>query len=148
MNVIFFLDPSDEPRLNSKGKRPRKPRTIYTSYQLRELNRRFERTQYLALPERAELAARLGLTQTQVKIWFQNKRSKVKKLMKNGGERTPDEKPLIQNAATTLWESTLQKNENDACSPTAPGTHDNLPEHWSLSNSTPLDCSSPFQTRH
>jgi len=44
----------------------RKPRTIYSSLQLQELNKRFNQTQYLALPERAELAASLGLTQTQV----------------------------------------------------------------------------------
>ena len=44
----------------------RKPRTIYSSLQLQELNKRFQQTQYLALPERAELAASLGLTQTQV----------------------------------------------------------------------------------
>ncbi|GFO48354.1 homeobox protein dlx-1 [Plakobranchus ocellatus] len=44
----------------------RKPRTIYSSLQLQQLNRRFQRTQYLALPERAELAAALGLTQTQL----------------------------------------------------------------------------------
>ena len=48
------------------GKKMRKPRTIYSSLQLQQLNRRFQRTQYLALPERAELAASLGLTQTQV----------------------------------------------------------------------------------
>lgn len=55
-------------RVNGKGKKMRKPRTIYSSLQLQQLNRRFQRTQYLALPERAELAASLGLTQTQVSL--------------------------------------------------------------------------------
>jgi hypothetical protein len=55
-------------RVNSKGKKMRKPRTIYSSLQIQQLERRFQRTQYLALPERAELAATLGLTQTQVGI--------------------------------------------------------------------------------
>ena len=49
-----------------KKKKMRKPRTIYSSLQLHELNNRFQQTQYLALPERAELANQLGLTQTQV----------------------------------------------------------------------------------
>merc|ERR1711963_1343756 len=71
-------------RVNSKGKKMRKPRTIYSSLQIQQLERRFQRTQYLGLPERAELASNLGLTQTQVKIWFQNRRSKYKKLMKAG----------------------------------------------------------------
>lgn len=65
---FFFADKSqmEELRINGKGKKMRKPRTIYSSLQLQQLNRRFQRTQYLALPERAELAASLGLTQTQV----------------------------------------------------------------------------------
>lgn len=52
--------------INAKGKKTRKPRTIYSSSQLAALNQRFKQAQYLALPERAELAAQLQLTQTQV----------------------------------------------------------------------------------
>lgn len=50
----------------SRDRKTRKPRTIYSSVQLQKLNERFQRTQYLPLPERAELADTLGLSQTQV----------------------------------------------------------------------------------
>lgn len=63
-------EPEAEVRMvNGKPKKVRKPRTIYSSYQLAALQRRFQKAQYLALPERAELAAQLGLTQTQVSLW-------------------------------------------------------------------------------
>lgn len=72
MCVYIYLfavkeEPEPEVRMvNGKPKKIRKPRTIYSSYQLAALQRRFQKAQYLALPERAELAAQLGLTQTQV----------------------------------------------------------------------------------
>lgn len=70
--MFFYLPESEklalslEPSQPSLTRKLRKPRTIYSSLQLQHLNQRFQHTQYLALPERAQLAAQLGLTQTQV----------------------------------------------------------------------------------
>lgn len=69
--------------VNGKPKKIRKPRTIYSSYQLAALQRRFQKAQYLALPERAELAAQLGLTQTQVNCLIRKKTADIFKLIKN-----------------------------------------------------------------
>lgn len=88
---IFIAEESTGPssceanksKISKDTKIRRKPRTIYNSCQLRELNKRFARTQYVGLPERASLASTLGLSQTQIKIWFQNKRSKLKKIIKS-----------------------------------------------------------------
>lgn len=37
----------------------------------------FEQTKYLAGPERARLSYSLGMSEGQVKVWFQNRRTKV-----------------------------------------------------------------------
>jgi len=53
--------------------------TTCVAWQVFELERRFGRQRYLTGPDRAELARALRLTETQVKIWFQNRRYKTKR---------------------------------------------------------------------
>ena len=72
---------SDKPLMHNV-KKLRNPRT-HSSAQIKQLEIRFQRTPYLTLLERAELASALGLTQTQVRNWFQNKRDKNKVLLRN-----------------------------------------------------------------
>ncbi|RVE43264.1 hypothetical protein evm_012094, partial [Chilo suppressalis] len=56
------------------AKKQRKARTAFTDHQLQTLEKSFERQKYLSVQDRMELAAKLGLTDTQVKTWYQNRR--------------------------------------------------------------------------
>ncbi|MEQ2298946.1 hypothetical protein AMECASPLE_010391 [Ameca splendens] len=68
--------PKSSPPLKEKSRRIR---TSFTLEQLQVLERSFQRTHYLSVLERHTIAAALRLSETQVKIWFQNRRTKWKK---------------------------------------------------------------------
>ncbi|CAF0889560.1 unnamed protein product [Rotaria sp. Silwood1] len=64
---------------SDKPSKVRRQRTAFTYEQLVALENKFKQTRYLSVCERLNLALSLSLTETQVKIWFQNRRTKWKK---------------------------------------------------------------------
>lgn len=68
-------------RIKRAEKKPeeKRPRTAFSGDQLSRLKKEFDANNYLNEKRRQELANELGLHEAQIKIWFQNKRAKMKK---------------------------------------------------------------------
>ncbi|KAJ4941757.1 hypothetical protein JOQ06_011631 [Pogonophryne albipinna] len=65
--------------LGEMSGRKKHTRPTFSGHQIFALEKTFEQTKYLAGPERARLAYSLGMTESQVKVWFQNRRTKWRK---------------------------------------------------------------------
>ncbi|XP_070697602.1 NK1 transcription factor related 2-like,a [Pempheris klunzingeri] len=102
-SAVTLQDPSPHKRRRADQAcaKPRRARTAFTYEQLVALENKFRTTRYLSVCERLNLALSLSLTETQVKIWFQNRRTKWKK----------------QNPGA---DSTLQPGSNPMVSPNPP----------------------------
>ncbi|KAF1393829.1 hypothetical protein PFLUV_G00020120 [Perca fluviatilis] len=80
---------SETERSTPRLKKQRRSRTIFTELQLMGLEKKFQKQKYLSTPDRLDLAQSLGLTQLQVKTWYQNRRMKWKKMVLKGGHEAP-----------------------------------------------------------
>ncbi|XP_011144763.1 barH-like 2 homeobox protein [Harpegnathos saltator] len=61
------------------GRKPRRRRTAFTHAQLAYLERKFRCQKYLSVADRSDVADALSLSETQVKTWYQNRRTKWKR---------------------------------------------------------------------
>uniref|UniRef100_A0A3Q1IZW0 Homeobox domain-containing protein n=1 Tax=Anabas testudineus TaxID=64144 RepID=A0A3Q1IZW0_ANATE len=74
---------------DTKAMVKKKTRTIFSKRQIFQLEATFDMKRYLSSSERACLASSLQLTETQVKIWFQNRRNKLKRQLSTDMEGQP-----------------------------------------------------------
>lgn len=74
-----------------------KYRVVYTDHQRLELEKEFHFTRYITIRRKSELAANLGLSERQVKIWFQNRRAKERKQVKKREELNQKDGVVVCN---------------------------------------------------
>ncbi|KAK2894974.1 hypothetical protein QQF64_011923 [Cirrhinus molitorella] len=86
---VSISSESETEHSTTRLKKPRRSRTIFTELQLLGLEKKFQKQKYLSTPDRLDLAQSLGLTQLQVKTWYQNRRMKWKKMVLKGGHEAP-----------------------------------------------------------
>ncbi|KAM7368572.1 hypothetical protein PAMP_012902 [Pampus punctatissimus] len=94
--------------LDKDGKR-KHTRPTFSGQQIFALEKTFEQTKYLAGPERARLAYSLGMTESQVKVWFQNRRTKWRK--KHAAEMATAKKK--QDSETERLKGTSDNEDED-----------------------------------
>ena len=87
--------------MENEAEKKKKRRVLFSKAQSFELERRFRQQRYLSAPEREQLAHLLSLTPTQVKIWFQNHRYKMKR---SRAEETQDinQPPMLRRVVVPI----------------------------------------------
>ncbi|XP_035525562.1 homeobox protein CDX-1a [Morone saxatilis] len=71
---------SIKPSISGKTRTKDKYRVVYTDQQRLELEKEFQYNRYITMRRKTELSVALGLSERQVKIWFQNRRAKERKI--------------------------------------------------------------------
>ncbi|CAH2056059.1 unnamed protein product, partial [Iphiclides podalirius] len=109
------------PYLAGKPRRGMMRRAVFSDLQRKGLEKRFQVQKYISKPDRKKLAEKLGLKDSQVKIWFQNRRmkwrnSKERELLASGGSREQT-LPNKNNPHPDLSDAEADKSKMSPLSP-------------------------------
>ncbi|CAF2408536.1 unnamed protein product [Rotaria sp. Silwood2] len=112
-------------------RKPKRVRTAFTPAQLLKLENAFEKNHYVVGQERKELARHLNLTETQVKVWYQNRRTKHKRLKSEDGNNSSNDINDDEQQDESNEHEHNQQNQSD----TSDITNKNDDEHsWDNNN--------------
>ncbi|XP_048391523.1 H2.0-like homeobox protein isoform X4 [Stegostoma tigrinum] len=93
-------------------------RAVFSNLQRKGLEKRFEIQKYVTKPDRKQLAAMLGLTDAQVKVWFQNRRMKWRHSKEAQAQREKEkeqlEKPAPLEGEQRVRESLSDNEKSDS----------------------------------
>lgn len=118
----FACSPHQNSVLLDKDGKRKHTRPTFSGQQIFALEKTFEQTKYLAGPERARLAYSLGMTESQVKVWFQNRRTKWRK--KHAAEMASAKKKQDSETERLKGTSDNEDEDDDYNKPLDPNSDD------------------------